>query len=58
MSSFDIVSEVDTQEVTNAVDQSNREIGSRFDFRGVEAASTTSMVVFVYQPMLKYKLIR
>ena len=37
MSSFDIVSEVDTQEVTNAVDQCNREIGSRFDFRGVEA---------------------
>ena len=38
MSSFDIVSEVDTQEVTNAVDQCNREIGSRFDFRGVEAS--------------------
>ena len=38
MSSFDIVSEVDTQEVTNAVDQSNREIVSRFDFRGVEAS--------------------
>ena len=37
MSSFDIVSEVDTQEITNAVDQCNREIDSRFDFRGVEA---------------------
>ena len=37
MSSFDIVSEVDTQEVINAVDQCNREVDSRFDFRGVEA---------------------
>ncbi|HBW84735.1 MAG: YajQ family cyclic di-GMP-binding protein [Gammaproteobacteria bacterium] len=37
MPSFDIVSEVDMQEVRNAVDQSNREIGTRFDFKGVEA---------------------
>ena len=34
MPSFDIVSEVDVQEVTNAVDQASREIGQRFDFRG------------------------
>ncbi len=38
MPSFDIVSEVDLQEVRNAVDQANREIGTRFDFKGVEAA--------------------
>ena len=37
MPSFDVVSEVDLQEVRNAVDQSNREIGTRFDFKGVEA---------------------
>jgi hypothetical protein len=37
MPTFDIVSEVDLQEVRNAVDQSNREIGTRFDFKGVEA---------------------
>lgn len=37
MPSFDIVSEVDLQEVRNAVDQANREVGTRFDFRGVEA---------------------
>lgn len=37
MPSFDIVSEVDIQEVRNAVDQANREIGTRFDFKGVEA---------------------
>ncbi len=38
MPSFDIVSEVDMQEVRNAVDQANREIGTRFDFKGVEAS--------------------
>jgi hypothetical protein len=32
--SFDIVSEVDSQEVRNAVDQASRELGTRFDFRG------------------------
>ena len=37
MPSFDIVSEVDIQEVRNAVDQANREIETRFDFKGVEA---------------------
>jgi uncharacterized protein YajQ (UPF0234 family) len=33
-SSFDIVSEVDLQEVRNAVDQAKREISQRFDFKG------------------------
>jgi uncharacterized protein YajQ (UPF0234 family) len=37
MPSFDIVSEVDMQEIRNAVDQANRELATRFDFRGVEA---------------------
>jgi len=37
MTSFDIVSEVDIQEVRNAVDQANREVGTRFDFKGVDA---------------------
>jgi uncharacterized protein YajQ (UPF0234 family) len=37
MPSFDIVSEVDSHEVTNAVDQTNREIGTRFDFKGTDA---------------------
>jgi len=35
--SFDIVSEVDMHEVSNAVDQANREVTTRFDFRGVDA---------------------
>ncbi|NCP65591.1 MAG: YajQ family cyclic di-GMP-binding protein [Paraglaciecola sp.] len=38
MPSFDIVSEVDLVEVKNAVDNANRELSTRFDFRGVEAS--------------------
>ena len=37
MPSFDVVSEVDWHEITNAIDQANRELLTRFDFRGVEA---------------------
>ena len=37
MPSFDIVSEVDSHELTNAVDQANRELDNRFDFKGVDA---------------------
>ena len=37
MPSFDIVSEVDSHELTNAVDQANRELTTRFDFKGVDA---------------------
>jgi|TARA_R110002167_G_scaffold10977_4_gene49127 cyclic-di-GMP-binding protein len=38
MPSFDIVSEIDLVELKNAVDNANREITTRFDFRGVEAS--------------------
>lgn len=38
MPSFDVVSEIDLQEVRNAVDQANREIGTRFDFKGIDAS--------------------
>jgi uncharacterized protein YajQ (UPF0234 family) len=34
MPSFDIVSEVDMHEVANAIDQTNRELDTRFDFKG------------------------
>jgi cyclic-di-GMP-binding protein len=37
MPSFDVVSEVDAHELTNAIDQANRELKTRFDFRGVDA---------------------
>ena len=38
MPSFDIVSEVDMHELNNALDQSNREVGTRFDFKGIDAS--------------------
>lgn len=37
MPSFDIVSKVETAELTNAVDQVSREIGTRYDFKGTSA---------------------
>jgi uncharacterized protein YajQ (UPF0234 family) len=37
MPSFDIVSQVDRQEVKNAVEQTNKEITNRFDFKGSDA---------------------
>lgn len=37
MPSFDVVSEVDLHEVRNAVDQANREVGTRFDFKGTDS---------------------
>jgi uncharacterized protein YajQ (UPF0234 family) len=37
MPSFDTVSEVDHHELSNAIDQANREIGTRYDFKGSDA---------------------
>ncbi len=48
MPSFDVVSEVDKTEVKNAVEQTNKEVGTRFDFKGsdsrVEQAELTLTV--------------
>jgi cyclic-di-GMP-binding protein len=38
--SFDVVSELDHHELTNAVDQANRELEGRFDFKGTDAKFT------------------
>ncbi len=38
MPSLDIVSEINLEEVRNATDNANRELSTRFDFRGVEAS--------------------
>jgi|SRR5690349_14854155 uncharacterized protein YajQ (UPF0234 family) len=37
MPSFDVVSEIDMQEVRNAVDQAQREVSTRFDFKGTDS---------------------
>jgi len=49
MPSFDIVSEVDGHEVRNAVEQANKEVGSRFDFKGSDARIEQSdYILMVY----------
>ena len=57
MPTFDIVSKTDTHEVTNAVDQTTREIGTRFDFRGsdarVEFSKTTLTLIAATDFQLK-----
>jgi cyclic-di-GMP-binding protein len=49
MPSFDIVSEINQVEVRNAVDQTNKEVGNRFDFKGSDARveqSEKELVIF------------
>jgi len=49
MPSFDIVSQVDRQEVRNAVEQTNKEITNRFDFKGSDArVELNELVLTVY----------
>jgi cyclic-di-GMP-binding protein len=69
MPSFDIVSEVDLQEVRNAVDQANREAATRFDFKNTDStiemapteltltSSTEDRIRALYQ-VLEEKLVR
>ncbi|MDC1232527.1 YajQ family cyclic di-GMP-binding protein [Gammaproteobacteria bacterium] len=62
MPTFDIVSEVDVHEVRNAMEQSNKEVGTRFDFKGIDASfvlakeneiTLTAEVDFQLQQMLE-----
>ncbi|MCB1935781.1 MAG: YajQ family cyclic di-GMP-binding protein [Nitrosomonas sp.] len=49
MPSFDIVSEVDGHEVRNAVEQANKEVSSRFDFKGSDArVEQSELILTVY----------
>ena len=49
MPSFDIVSQVNEQEVKNAVEQTNKEVSNRFDFKGSDArVEQAEMVLTVY----------
>jgi uncharacterized protein YajQ (UPF0234 family) len=69
MPTFDVVSEVDLQEVRNAVDQANREATTRFDFKGTDSvvemtdtelllsSSTEDRLRALYQ-VLQEKLVR
>lgn len=56
MPSFDVVSEVDMHELANAIDQSNREVGTRFDFKGVDASFTLNDPVINLEAEVDFQL--
>ncbi|APX92596.1 YajQ family cyclic di-GMP-binding protein [Halomonas sp. 1513] len=56
MPSFDIVSEFDKHEASNAVDQANREVQTRFDFKGVDASFELNGEVVSLQADVDFQL--
>jgi cyclic-di-GMP-binding protein len=56
MPSFDVVSEVDRQEVRNAVDQAQREITTRFDFKGTNSSIEQSDLVITLRTVSEDRL--
>jgi uncharacterized protein YajQ (UPF0234 family) len=56
MPSFDIVSELDAHEVSNAVDQANREVGQRFDFKGTDARFELKELVITLHAKAEFQL--
>jgi cyclic-di-GMP-binding protein len=56
MPSFDIVSELDPHEVTNAVDQASREVSTRFDFKGTGAKFELAELVITLSAPADFQL--
>ena len=56
MASFDVVSEVDNQEVRNAVDQAQREIGTRFDFKNTNSSIEQNELSFTLRSVSEDRL--
>lgn len=56
MSSFDVVSEVDRQEVRNAIDQAQREIGTRFDFKNTNSSIEQNELAFTLRSVSEDRL--
>jgi uncharacterized protein YajQ (UPF0234 family) len=56
MPSFDIVSEVDRQEVRNAVDQAQREIANRFDFKNTNSSIEQNDLVLTLRTITEDRL--
>ncbi|QKT04724.1 YajQ family cyclic di-GMP-binding protein [Ectothiorhodospiraceae bacterium 2226] len=56
MPSFDVVSEIDQHELDNAVDQTNRELTTRFDFKGVDAKVTREDQVLLLEADSAFQL--
>ncbi|MBL8267549.1 YajQ family cyclic di-GMP-binding protein, partial [Steroidobacter sp.] len=56
MPSFDIVSELDAHEVSNAVDQASREVSTRFDFKGSDAKFELKELVITLTAKAEFQL--
>jgi len=56
MPSFDVVSELDGHEVANAVDQANREVDTRFDFKGTGAKFEVADFVVTLEAQADFQL--
>lgn len=56
MPSFDVVSEVDRQEVRNAVDQAQREISTRFDFKNTDSSIEQQELTFTLRSVSEDRL--
>lgn len=56
MPSFDVVSEVDMHEVSNAVDQANREVATRFDFKGTDSGFEREESVITLNSQSEFQL--
>ena len=56
MPSFDAVSEIDRHELTNAVDQANREVATRFDFRNSGAKYTLAEFVITLEAPSEFQV--
>ena len=56
MPSFDVVSELDEHEVANALDQANRELSQRFDFRDADASFDYKDFVVTLQAKVDFQL--
>jgi uncharacterized protein YajQ (UPF0234 family) len=56
MASFDVVSEVDRQEVRNAIDQAQREIGTRFDFKNTNSSIEQNELTFTLRSITEDRL--
>lgn len=56
MPSFDIVSKLDPHELSNAVDQANRELDKRFDFRGANASFELAESVVTLRADAEFRL--
>ena len=56
MPSFDVVSEVEMHEVNNAVDQANREVSTRFDFKGTESKFEREDAVITMHSQSEFQL--